>query len=64
MSSSKHAIDIFTYSNGPIHSTPPTIRFLTGLTNLETVDARNIPAKNLFFTIFSALSDSSVAVLE
>ena len=53
ISSSRHAIDIFTYSNGPIHSIPPTSRLLTGLVNLEIVLERNIPGKNLFlFVVF------------
>lgn len=51
MSSSKQAMDMFTCSKGPIHSMPPCIKFLTGLTNLETVVARKMPGKNLFLTV-------------
>jgi hypothetical protein len=36
-------------SRGPIHSVPPTSKFLTGLTNLAIVEAKKIPGKNLFF---------------
>jgi hypothetical protein len=55
ISSSRQAIDIFTYSKGPIHSIPPTYKLLTGLTNLDTVLAKKIPGKNLF--LFDALLD-------
>ena len=48
-SSSKHAIDRLTYSSGPINSIPPCSKFLTGLTNLDGVVAKNTPGKNLSF---------------
>lgn len=51
MSSSRQAIDMLTYSKGPIHSVPPTSKLLTGLTNLAIELDKKIPGKNLFFCI-------------
>lgn len=61
MSSSKQAIDKFTCSKGPIHSTPPTSRFYTGLTNLATDDVKKIPGKNLFLSPFLLLCTSGLS---
>ena len=57
-SSSKQAIDKFTYSKGPINSIPLYIKFLTGLTNLEGVVAKKIPGKN--FSLRPTFNDGLV----